>query len=295
MIADLGRYLSTHEWEHLRERDGFDLIFVDEYHYFTKLEAMCFQSLFKTRACVNGKWPLIMAYDLKQSVRDSGLGGGMSRFKNPGVGESEPVDLTLVYRSTPQISAFLSDLDGSFPAMDLEGEYRTYAGRSARTEGPRPSSKIYQTNMQMLDLVFEQAVARVRALNGRGGDVAVLCQNEDLFNVYRNAGRISGKAVTITSREDLRELRYAKNRVILSMPEYVAGLQFDTVFLINCDDADLSIEHLSSGARRRYVSRMYLGASRATQNLILAASTERGGLCSILEVAIEQGTLIAAA
>ena len=128
MIADYGRYLLTHEWNQLRERDGFDLIFVDEYHYFTRVEAMILQNLFAPKAAHSGRWPLIMAYDLKQSTSDAALGGGLERFRNPGVGDSVPVDLKQVYRSTPEISALLSDLDASFPAIDLEGRIQYLLG-----------------------------------------------------------------------------------------------------------------------------------------------------------------------
>jgi hypothetical protein len=40
MIADFNRYLLTHEWRQLREKNGFDLIFVDEFHYFNRAERM---------------------------------------------------------------------------------------------------------------------------------------------------------------------------------------------------------------------------------------------------------------
>jgi hypothetical protein len=67
MIADFGRYLSTHEWSHLKEHYGFDRVFVDEYHYFTRVETMILQNLFKVSAGESGRWPLYMAYDLKQT------------------------------------------------------------------------------------------------------------------------------------------------------------------------------------------------------------------------------------
>jgi hypothetical protein len=292
MIADFGRYLSTHEWEQLRERDGFDYIFVDEYHYFTRVEAMILQNLFKPRAGISGRWPLFMAYDLKQSTRDVALGSGVSRFRNPGVGESTKVELKTVYRSTPEIAAFLRDLDGSFPAIDLEGEFDTYLGNSEQPHGETPILQIFETDAMLVDSIFIQATAKARTLPEKGSQVAVLCMNERLFELYRNAGRINDKFIAITSREDFRELRYAKNRCIFSMPEYVAGLQFNTVFVIHCDDVDLTVEHTSQGARRRYVSRMYLGASRAMHNLTIASSSERGGASAVLTAPLKANNLI---
>jgi hypothetical protein len=291
MIADFSRYLLTHEWAQLCDRDGFDIIFVDEYHYFNRVEAMTLQSLFKPTAEHSRRWPLIMAYDLKQSTSDAALGGGIERFRNPGVGESIPVNLTQVFRSTPQIASFLRDLDGSFPAIDLEGEFASYLGVSQKEDGDEPSLITFDNNNELIDDVFSKAAQIARSISGGGSQVAILCLNEDLFDIYRKAGRISGKFVAITSREDLRELRYARSRCVFSMPEYVAGLQFHTVFLIHADRADLADEQVSPGARRRYISRVYLGASRAVQHLVLASSGERQGRSEILNGPIENGSL----
>ena len=292
MIADLSQYLLTHEWDQLRERDGFDLIFVDEYHYFNKLEAMSLQYLFKSRAERSGRWPLIMAYDLKQSTNDAGLGGGLARFKNPGVGPSVPVDLSQVFRYTPQIADFLRDLDGAFPAIDLEGEFKTHIGQSNKEDGDIPLLATYKTSISLIDDVFDKASREIRISKKSGSQVAVLCLNSELFEKYLNAGRIRNKFIPVKSREDLKELRYARSRCIFSMPEYVAGLQFDTVFLIHADEVDLTSELISQGARRRYVSRVYLGASRAVKTLILSCAEDRGGVSPILRGPIKNQSLI---
>jgi hypothetical protein len=290
MIADYDRYLSTHEWEQLRDRDGFDVIFVDEYHYFNRIEAMTLHSLFRSRAQRSGRWPLFMAYDLKQSTSDAALGGGFERFRNPGVGRSTEVELTENYRSTPQITAFLQDLDAAFPSMDLEGEYNTHIADSKQADGEQPVLHVYDSNTQLVDGVFEKAAEAARRIGGRR--VAVLCLNDDLFDRYRKAGRIQGKFVPVTSREDLKELQFARTRCVFSMPQYVAGLQFEFVFLIHADQTDLSDDFLSQSARRRYVNRVYGGASRAQRRLMIAASKERGGKSEILNGPIDNRSLL---
>ena len=290
MIADFDRYLGTHEWGALRERDGFDLVFVDEYHYFTRAEAMTLHNLFKTRAQVSGRWPLLMAYDIKQSTNDIAISGGMEKFRNPGVGESVLTELKQVYRSTPQITAFLRDLDASFPAMDLEGEYATYVAESQQDDGGTPTLTVYKTDISLLDSVFEKATRIAREIDGGGSQVAVLCLNEVLFDKIRVAGRVRDKFVPITTREDLKELRYAKRKCVFSMPEFVAGLQFHTVFLIHADSADYN-EDQGQGTRRRYVSRVYLGASRAARSILLASSKEHGGPSQLLDAPLANSTL----
>jgi hypothetical protein len=290
MIADFDRYLGTHEWGALRERDGFDLVFVDEYHYFTRAEAMLLHNLFKTRAQIGGRWPLLMAYDIKQGTNDVAISGGMEKFRNPGVGESVLTELKQVYRSTPQITEFLRDLDASFPAMDLEGEYATYVAESQQEDGDTPTLTVYETDISLVDSVFEQATRIARDIDGGGSQVAVLCLNETLFDKIRVAGRIQEKFVPITTREDLKELRYAKSKCVFSMPEFVAGLQFHTVFLIHVDSADYD-EDQGQGTRRRYVSRVYLGASRAARQILLSSSKEHGGPSQLLAAPLANTTL----
>ena len=75
------------------------------------------------------------------------------------------------------------------------------------------------------------------------------------------------------------------------MPEYVAGLQFDVVYLIHADRAELAETEYSAGLHRRLVSRSYLGASRAAKKLVIATSEERGGRSDILNCPLKQGSL----
>ncbi|PAV48278.1 hypothetical protein CK486_07375 [Pseudomonas sp. HAR-UPW-AIA-41] len=291
MIVDFCRYLNTYEWDQLRDRDGFDQIYVDEYHYFTKIEAMTFQSLFKRCSCVDGRWPIIMAYDLKQSVTDSAISGGLGRFVNPGVGASIAMDLNTVFRYTPQIANFLAAIDGAFPAMDLEGEFSNYAATSAIDDGPLPVHKLYRTDTDLIDDVFDKAQRAAAGSPEGGRQVAVLCLNPEMYEKYLEVGRIKKYYTPINSREDMKELRYAKKKCIFSIPEYVAGLQFESVFLLHADEVDMSSEYIGEGAKRRYISRFYVGASRAIKNLYISSSSERGGAGNILNAPFSNGSL----
>lgn len=295
MIADFSRYLATHEWRKLKERKGFDVIFFDEFHYFNRLEIMTFHNLFRKKVVETGKAPLFMAYDLKQSPNDTPLtaGGksGAAYFKMAASGKTELVEFKTVFRSTPQIVGFLKDLDSSFPALGLEDEWQTYNAVSARDPGDIPKLVSYDTNQKLLDSVITDALSDVRANKDGGCQVAVLCLNEHLFDIYRVSGRISEKIVALTSRDQMNDLHYARTRCIFSMPEYVAGLQFDVVYLIHADKAELAEEDYSAGLHRRVVSRCYLGASRAAKKLVIATSEERGGRSDILSTPLQEGSL----
>jgi hypothetical protein len=191
MIADFNRYLLTHEWRQLREKSGFDLVFVDEFHYFNRAERMTLHNLFRRGAVTEGRLPLFMAYDLKQAPTDAFLGrlredaGNM--FKSIGAGETELVELTQVFRSTPEIANFLRDLDGSFPALDLAEEWGGYSPNSAEPHGDLPTLTKSSTITELVDSVFKQAQSVANKHGGR--QVAVLCLNDELFGKYLNLGR----------------------------------------------------------------------------------------------------------
>ncbi|WP_342714127.1 UvrD-helicase domain-containing protein [Bradyrhizobium sp. B039] len=292
MIADFNRYLLTHEWRQLREKNGFDLIFVDEFHYFNRAERMTLHNLFRRSAITEGRLPLFMAYDLKQAPTDAFMGrlredaGNM--FKSIGAGETELVELTQVFRSTPEIANFLRDLDGSFPALDLAGEWGAYSSNSVEPHGDVPTLVTASTITGLVDDVFRQAQSAANRHGGR--QVAVLCLNDDLFGKYLKLGRIADKFVPLTSRDEVAQLKYAGKRCVFSTPDYVAGLQFHTVFLINVDRADLQDDD-GIGKRRRFVSRCYLGASRAKKALQIVSNAERGGPADILAGPLTAGSL----
>jgi len=209
-------------------------------------------------------------------------------FKSVGAGETELVELTQVFRSTPEIANFLHDLDGSFPALDLAGEWGSYFPNSNEPHGDVPTLVVAPTVTKLVDDVFAGAQAIAHQQGGR--QVAVLCMNDELFGKYLKFGRIAGKFVALTSRDEIAELKYAGKRCVFSTPDYVAGLQFHTVFLINVDKADL-LDEDGIGKRRRFVSRCYLGASRASKNLKIACNAERGGPADVLNGPIQAGSL----
>ena len=75
------------------------------------------------------------------------------------------------------------------------------------------------------------------------------------------------------------------------MPEYVAGLQFDTIYLINADKNEAPLD-AGVGTRRSLFSNIYLGASRAERSLTVHACLERGGATDFLQLAIERGSIV---
>ena len=75
------------------------------------------------------------------------------------------------------------------------------------------------------------------------------------------------------------------------MPEYVAGLQFHAVLLIDAN-ANL-VSALGGGINgiHRFVSAVYLGASRAKHQLEIYGDAGAGGLAVPIRDAIDRGLL----
>ncbi|HEX9954875.1 MAG TPA: UvrD-helicase domain-containing protein [Allosphingosinicella sp.] len=74
MVGDFDSFLNSNRWDRVRNRLGYDALFVDELHLFTSVERQLLHKLIKTRMDENEKPrrpPIFMAYDLKQSPWDT--------------------------------------------------------------------------------------------------------------------------------------------------------------------------------------------------------------------------------
>ena len=293
MMADYLGYLDSFRWDNIRRNEGYEAIFVDELHLFNRQERMVFQFLNRD----NQKTPVVvMAHDAKQSPRDTfvDLGSGEtdrgSLWKDAGLGTVEKIELREVFRYTPEIAEFLSAIDSVFPGVDFDEEWPAYSGITQTSNGPKPIFCELKNVLETYNTVFEKASRWVRRV-GAGRKVAVLTISEDLFEKYLNAGAHKKNYVAIASRDELESIRYAGKRFVFSRPEYVAGLQFDVVLLIDVNRDEVSEDETALGAKRRFVSEIYLGASRAERILEVYAQKERGGLSEVLNTAIESGAI----
>ena len=291
LIADLTSHLNSHLWNRKKDEEGYDAIFVDELHYFSKPERMIFNQLCRLDPSSN-RLPIFMAYDVKQSVNDIYLNSVdiANIIKSTKVGTTQLVELTKVFRYTPEIATFLEDIDGVFPTLDLADEWNKLKLSSSVNNGVKPELTIYEKNINLIDSVFGEAVRLAK--RNKENNIAILCINPELFSKYLNVGRINKMYEAVTSREETIKIGRAKGIPIFSMPEYVAGLQFDIVYLIHVDRNELPDSITHNGAFRRLVSQVYLGASRAQKILKLASSEERRGYSSILESALKNESLV---
>lgn len=291
MIADYLNWLDSNRWEALREKLGYDVVFVDELHLFNRQERTVFRHLMKDPDAMP---VVVMAYDAKQSPRDtfSDLRTDKSKsyWADAKLGKTEKYELIDVFRYTPQITSALACIDQCFPGQNLDDDWPNYNGVSKIADGPVPTLSTLKSTIECFDSIFPRAKDLQRKMP-LGKRVAILCASNHLFDSYASAGKYKDDFVIISSREDLPKIKTASKKYILSTPEFVAGLQFDTILLIEANEDEVPDLSFRASAQRKFVSVLYLGASRAERVLEIFATAEHGGPTQLLDIALRQNAI----
>ena len=155
--------------------------------------------------------PIFMAYDLKQSPNDTFTqteeAGSQIFTATSGLQNSDLIKLDKVFRYTPQIAEFLADIDATFPAIDIPGEWEAYSGKAQLAHGDKPALTVYKDEKSLFRAVLDAATSEARNIKGGGRRVAVLCPSEDIFDRYLPIaeGQYRGKLLPITNREPSSE------------------------------------------------------------------------------------------
>jgi hypothetical protein len=293
MIADFINYLDSYRWEATRQKEGFSAVFVDELHLFNRQERMLFSYLLSDPSAQPA---VFMAYDAKQSPRDTFLGLADSEtqkydlWKDARLGKTEKIELIDVFRYTPQIAKVLSMIDQSFPGQDLDSDWPNYSGISQTEDGPIPIFAELPSTPATYGIIFKRAKMLQDKLP-KNARVAVLCCSQELFQKYLGFPDLRDNYLPVTSREEAVIHPQSRKKFIFSMPEYVAGLQYHTVILIDVNRGEVPEGPYSLSSLRKFVSSVYLGASRAEQVLEFYANTEHGGVAPLLSLALLEGAI----
>ena len=288
--ADFLAYLNSFRWETLRRERGFDFVFADELHLFNAQERRALGYLLRD---VKAPPHVAVAYDPRQSPRNSFFPEAVSARDtiwteaklNSAV---SPFELTDVFRYTPRILSFLDRLNQHFPGDDLAEDWVLQFGESRVQDGPQPIATEHKSWSKMLDAVSTRARELARQCE-KGEQVAVLCLDPDRFEQYRQSSRFEEGFLIIAGRDELGSIGRFRRRIVLSMPEYVAGLQFQAVILVDAN-ANL-VSALGGGINgiHRFISAVYLGASRAKHQLEIYGDLGAGGLARPIKDSIEGG------
>jgi len=293
MVTDYLRHLDSFRWEALQLDEGYDAVFVDELHLFSRQERMIFRHMLRD---AEGSPRVYMAYDAKQSPRDTFMqlpstdALELNLWKDARLESMAKIELDEVFRYTPQIAEALRAMDSQFPGQDLGDDWLPMTAVSHLPAGAVPTLQVLPSTSAMYGQVFKRA-RQLQLEAEHGARVAVLCVSQDRFRAYLQFSQLRESYTAITSREDAAGSLKSNRKFIFSTPEYVSGLQFDTVLLIDVNYNEMPQGAMTHNARRHFASVVYLGASRARQRLEIYANEQEGGIAPMLSYALSKNVI----
>ncbi|MDE0777898.1 MAG: UvrD-helicase domain-containing protein [Nocardioides sp.] len=298
LLNDFLNYLESFTWNHRRLTDGYDVIFVDEFHLFNALERQILRYLSRD---VRSYPRIFMALDPRQSPWDVFFGSADATSSDAVTGDEgmegvKTVDIPTVHRSSPQILDLIKHIHLDYANLNLDDDwdYSISEVESLATPGPVPSLFVSETFAEE-ELAIYKAVSEAYSRMHAGGQMALAIVDEDRFRRYRDMISNMGKSdkysiVSVTSREDIAGLKYHRKSLVVGPAEYLAGLQFDTVLIAGLPS--LTPNSPNQGVRRRgALSLLYLAVSRAARDVRIFSNEDSGGVPEVLSRAHEEGVL----
>lgn len=293
IINDYINILTMFSWYRARKNEGYDYIFVDEMQLFNAQEKAVLQYL--TRDPQN--YPvLIMALDPKQSVDEvyseygvTDVFKGMNPNTEKELGNPEDICLTEAYRYTKHILNFLKHIDSSYPTLDFGEDWNNKIKTisSKQEDGAKP--KFYYCENK--DDEIKQAIKKARELSG-SSRVAILALQDDLFARLIEKVKDDHDFKIIDSSRVTHTLKHVRRNVFISKPSYVIGLQFEIIILIGCYSIYNETAPNQSGYKRRFLNDLYLGSSRAKNDLYLFSNKGSISIPDVIKTALENKLLL---
>ena len=295
VLADFLSHLETHAWNRSRKVDGYDLVFVDEFHLFSPLERQVLH--FITRD-VKTYPRIFMAFDPRQSPSEAFIGLAADETLSSNVtaedddlGDVTNFELTTVHRFTPQILSLIKHVHHEFPTFDLGHEWNIdfSAVESAKNDGPLPRL------VSAASRVGEQTdISRAVQELYSNGRLALAVVDMRQWRRFSELASLIGQSAkfhvsTITGRSDIDGLGYRRRGLVVGPAEYLAGLQFDTVLVAGIPDLQTTAP--TANERTRILSLLYLALSRAEREVRVFVNEDDGGAAEVLQRAVSNGLI----
>ncbi|GAB3812283.1 UvrD-helicase domain-containing protein [Kribbella italica] len=298
LVNDFLNYLETFMWNVRRGKQGYDLIFVDEFHLFNVQERQLLRYLARSASA----YPrILMALDPRQSPWEVYTEfNGATPSSTPSKSDDEfgtvsSVDLPTVHRFSPEILDLVKHLHWEFPNLDLGSNWDvdfTHVNSSAE-HGALP--KLIRSGSQQAEIVeIYQALRALRNGDSNRWQVALAIVHPDQFLAYKNVAdglqSATKKVTIIESREDIEVLQYRRRGLVIGPAEYLAGLQFDAVFVAGLPEIGNGQAN-QSYRRRQFLSLLYLAVTRASRDVHIFVNDDHGGVPEVLAKAKDQELL----
>lgn len=299
VISALGQ-IKTPIWQRRRNKEGYDVCFIDETHLFNINELSIFQHINKS----NSSNHIIFAIDKSQAVGDLGLEYKDFDHTIGGVGINEQDHKFLtVFRSSPDIVNLAFNVLSSgatlFTNFENPLDYSTF--NFTREEENKCLSPIYHFSLDddtMIQDTFRLADEFCKEKKCPHSNVLIATTTTELLEMAeRYAIKKSKPFIKLKGRNDINSIQMAKcsSRYILGGIDFVGGLEFDAVFILGVDKNRVPPAKGSSDEAFHFLdyawhNRLYVAITRAKYHVCILGIKSRGE-SSILESAIYTGLL----
>ena len=279
--------LDTPIWRRRRDKDGYDVVFIDETHLFNINELHLFH--YFTRSYL--KFHIIYSVDRSQAVGDQG-------WTNREISENlsrnaveEEVKFQTVFRSSQQIVqlafSILSSGAALFTNFDNPLEL-TWSGFTAIDEDINPNRPCYRrcpNDQAMIEEAFSRAEKIQKDMDWNKGQILIVAFDNEIVNKLQNFAQLTNKPhIFLNRRGDVKAVGHANDsgKFVLAHADFVGGLQFFGVVAVGVDKGRLPpTKDQSSDDSKQFLSysshnRLYVAISRAKYRVELLGDQSRG-------------------
>lgn len=288
MLSALGQ-LSTPIWRRRRVREGYDSIFIDETHLFNMNELSVFHNLTKSAE----QFRIGFAVDRSQAIGDRGWADDVdlaTLVPDTDQREAAPkVRVSSVFRCSPEIVnlAFSVTSSGASLFTNFEDPL-SIANSSLSFEEERmcrpPTYGDYTDDAAVIKGAFDEAEAMVKDMGSSRGDVAIIAFSDELFaGLLRKAEADNKPVEPLKERGNSEVVKRARQsgRFVLSMPDYVGGLEFNGAILVGVDDGRVPPSGSMSQESKAFLNftahnKLYVAITRARYQVRIIGVRPRG-------------------
>ncbi|GIH09245.1 hypothetical protein Rhe02_73120 [Rhizocola hellebori] len=297
-MSDFLLFLESYLWNLRRKLEGYDFLFVDEFHLFNDVERLVLHLLTREP----DEYPkIILATDPYQSpfayvtgLRENELSHAVRDF----IGAPQHlqlIDLRTNYRFAPMILNFVRHAHNRVPnIVDMGHDWQYEAITSDAASGGNMPVVCFSPEDSVITRALEYADSVARKVKG-DSRVAVVCvTNSDLAAVVeplRTGRGLKSRFEIVESRDDFYQLSISRRAVVVTAGPYAAGLQFSDVVVVFTAEGQAEFGGQGTSAKRAAITYLYLAITRAQTNLRIFSTSGENDLNDVLRTAVEDGVL----
>ena len=140
---------------------------------------------------------------------------------------------------------------------------------------------------------LNETIRMAKASGGIGNQIAIAIVDEQKFRVYQDMASGLSKAAgmkvsVIADRDDIELVQYRRRGLVVAPAEYLAGLQFDSVFIAGLPHSVIGVANI--GVRlTTFLSLLYVAITRARREVTIFVNDDYGGVPGVLDSAVGKG------